>query len=73
MNKSAKEMFEELGYLCYSDDEAICFCNKEFGRISFYLYEEEYTFFSDETRIMIDSKLRKAINKQVEELGWLDD
>lgn len=70
MIKTAKEMFKELGYLFYSDDETICYFNKEFGRIGFHLYEEEYTFFYDKNRIMIDGKLRKAINKQVEELGW---
>lgn len=63
---TAKEMFEELGYEENYHIEYIMYYNKE---------EEKYIWFSrtDETieaRFDIDMLLLKAINKQIEELGW---
>ena len=69
---SAKEMFEELGFE-YSKNEFSIRYYKEFRDyddsytldIDFRLIEEK--LFSD---FEIDIRLLKAINKQVEELGW---
>lgn len=64
--KTACEMFEELGY-----EE-----NYHIAYVMYYNKEEDYYiwFFKDiktiEVRFDIDMKLLKAINKQVEELGW---
>lgn len=71
---SAKEMFEELGLFKKIDDEEcieyelisdlwryyIIF-NKEYKTINFNMYEE------------INMQELKAINKQIEELGWNDE
>lgn len=73
MNKSAKEMFEELGFEYKKSDFSITYY-KEFRDyddecyildIAFRLFEQEIS-----TDFSIDMRLLKAINKQVEELGW---
>ena len=73
MNKSAKEMFEELGFEYKKSDFSITYY-KEFRDyddecyildINFRLFEQEIS-----TDFSIDMRLLKAINKQVEELGW---
>ena len=70
---SAKEMFEELGFECSKNKFSIRYY-KEFRDydddsytldIDFRLIEEK--LFSD---FGIDIRLLKAINKQVDELGW---
>ena len=72
MNKSAKEMFEELGFEYKKSDFSITYY-KEFRDyddecyildINFRLFEQEIS-----TDFSIDMRLLKAINKQVEELG----
>lgn len=78
MNKSAKEMFEELGYEYYEDDGFICYKKEkreliEPDYISFNRLERE-VFMSRISKngngVIVDMKLLKVINKQVEELGW---
>ena len=62
----AKEMFEELGFI------------EEFhiAYIKYYNQREDYYIWFDkdsktvEARFDIDVKTLKAINKQIEELGW---
>ena len=63
---TAKEMFEKLGY-------------KEDFHIAYIKYynekKDKYIWFSKPTKTVeimfdIDMDLLKAINKQVEELGW---
>jgi hypothetical protein len=63
---TAKEMFEKLGY-------------KEDFHIAYIKYynekEDKYIWFSKPTKTVeimfdIDMDLLKAINKQIEELGW---
>lgn len=72
---TAKEMFEELEFECKKTDFSITYY-KEFRDyddesytldIDFRLIEKK--FFSD---FDINMPLLKAINKQVEELGWLE-
>lgn len=70
--KTAKEMFEELGYKYenYSVIDEICyFENKDV----YYVFSlKSKTFFKKEYREPGDITLDelKAINKQIEELGW---
>lgn len=76
--KSARELFEELGYEYYEDDGFNCY-KKEKRRliepdyISFDRLERE-VFMSNNSKnsngVILDMKLLQAINKQVEELGW---
>lgn len=76
--KSARELFEELGYEYYEDDGFNCY-KKEKRRliepdyISFDRLERE-VFMSNSSKnsngVILDMKLLQAINKQVEELGW---
>lgn len=78
MNKSAREMFEELGYekegKPYIDrigHKHICFRNKKnkFTTIHFDLDTKEFGKGWDYITI---SELQ-AINQQCKELGWLDE
>ena len=76
--KTAKEMFEEYG-LKYKES----FCNKKMEQIM-YLTDDEYSpqviftlcnqtykvFYNKYSASNIDMELHKAINKQIEELGW---
>ncbi len=76
--KSARELFEELGYEYYEDDGFNCY-KKEKRRliepdyISFDRLERE-VFMSNSSKnsngAILDMKLLQAINKQIEELGW---
>ena len=76
---SAKEMFEELNYFQSSEDgedELVYNLNSEdvesFRYISFHLIFK-YIEFDDWTGTFQLSPIElKAINKQVEELGWND-
>lgn len=66
---SAKEMFEELGLEYSNNGTQICYCNE---------YEDKWLWFFLEEKTIeldfdIDMEHLMAINKQVEELGWLDD
>lgn len=76
--KTAKEMFEELGYEYYEDDGFECYKKKkrkliEPDYISFNRLEKEI-FVSNDSKngngVTIDVKLLQAINKQIEDLGW---
>lgn len=65
---SAKEMFEKLGLSYSNNGYQICYYND---------FEDKYIWFFTETQtIEIDFDINidylQAINKQVEELGWLD-
>lgn len=66
--KSAKEMFEELGYECVDEE-----------RIVYKKYDDSikriiHIAFFDNKKILITQSIGleelQAINKQVEELGW---
>lgn len=72
---TAKEMFEELGYeidSTYEIEGHLFYC-KDYTKIDFDLRREDfYKYNSGGFRSPIDMKLLKAINKQIEELGWED-
>lgn len=81
--KTAKEMFEELGYehglideesFIYTKDYSIfdlCVAfDKAYKCYSLYKMSGGFPAFSCEPFGFVDMEVNKAINKQVEELGW---
>lgn len=74
----AKEMFEELGYECEIGLKYIDYAKhfKEIKQHGYILFDlEEKTIlpsmeYGSTHALEIDMTLLKAINKQVEELGW---
>lgn len=64
---TAKEMFEELGYEYEQNDKnQICICNLDRDEwLWFYLDRKTFEYNEE-----VYSELHKAINKQIEELGW---
>lgn len=64
---NAKEMFEECGYLKVEDAKTIDFSRSE----------EDYLYFEKERKLIgigiykINVNTLEAINKQCEELGWM--
>lgn len=77
---SVKEMFEELGYIDFNEDEAYLIYSKSFRlrlkEIKFNkLFKTIYCKGGTgewETGVLDFYEL-KAINKQIEELGWNND
>ena len=74
---TAKEMFEELGYKQKIQNDVIYYFKeikipKKYGNILIYhinfILKDKELFTSKN----LDYKELKAINKQVEELGWLE-
>lgn len=69
----AREMFEELGFECDSYEFTIRYY-KEFRDYDDESYTLDIVFRLIEQKLFsdfdIDMKLLKAINKQIEELGW---
>lgn len=82
MNKSAREMFEELGYKKFENDYWIYFSKETNGaypvdRIYFIkntkeIKAETFTYDKTLTKNVTIPEL-KAINQMCKELGWLDD
>ena len=70
MNKTAKEMFDELGFIYYDvvKYNKIVFKNYWVAEIQFDLKRKEYYMLE---RGPVDNKLHQAITKQMLELGWL--
>ena len=76
--KSAKEMFEELGYEyneCYFEQKLDEITYSKDGKytpqIMFNLNHKVVEVYRQENKSStFDMKLLKAINKQIEELGW---
>ena len=73
--KSAREMFEELGYKQKKYDDIIYYFKeinipKKYGHILIYhinfILEDKELYTSKN----LDYKELRAINKQIEELGW---
>lgn len=79
---SAKEMFEELGYFKHENEEAaILYSTKHFisdtTYIEFYKEDKSFSKYTNSDSPFESSKVEyitfeelKAINKQIEELGW---
>ena len=68
--KSAREMFEELGYE---------FESHHYSMTALIVYRKDlkYIYFDADKKIdireFVDMKLLQAINQQCKELGWLDE
>lgn len=75
--KTAKEMFEELGFELVEEDERyLKYQTSHEYTIRFDLLEGTFGAYEDwMDRCYMDLSVQdlKAINKQVEELGWLDE
>lgn len=72
MNKSAKEMFEELGYSKEEYELKIVY-RSDYQSISFTMIPHEVLFSNEDIRDYIAGitmQELKAINKMVSELGW---
>ena len=75
--KTARELFEELGYeynrynnsIKYFDNSGTSFW---YCSITFDLTNKEYSVRENDDYTSVDVKLHKAITKQMEELGWLE-
>lgn len=77
----AKEMFEALGYnLDTAEENSRLYCKDILDKNTFGYKDSEMIYFDDEyngiyftnkEHLNIDEL--KAMNKQVEELGWLED
>lgn len=77
---TASEMFEELGYKRSSDIDVISYIKRLNGTLHFFeimfdLLEKEIVIDDDyeTSTITIDDVLLQAIDKQAEELGWLNE
>lgn len=76
MSKTATEMFEKLGfikkigYIWQAGD-----CEKEYFSVTFWVDEKTYSVNLGGTDDIaeVTPQLHKAIHKQLEELGWLDE
>lgn len=71
-------MFEALGYKKSTDIDAIAYSKKLDGtfhrfEITFDLIEKEFELYDYHEAYTINNDLLKAIDKQAEELGWLDE
>lgn len=66
-DKGAKEMFEELGYELYVNNEITLgyVCERKEDYINFYKEDNDISVCCG-----FNTDILKAINKQVEELGW---
>lgn len=85
MNKSARDMFEELGYNeMYQNKHYICYVKDlvdtpEYERDSIHLefnYDTKTfnkTYGDDNSVYEITLEELQAINQQIKELGWLDE
>ena len=79
--KSAREMFEELGYT-YEESNGEVIAYKYYiadshdedaysHEIAFCLNMRKYCIIENLGGLYVDPKIHRAITKQLEELGWL--
>ena len=83
MNKSAREMFEGLDFILVNE-QPITYIRDDGGYITKYLFNdvmkrleirewEEYNDKKPQGVTILYKEHIEAINKQIEELGWLDE
>lgn len=80
---TAKEMFEQLGFKDTNSDEAILNYvisnGKIQGYIRFFIFDREYSVWTSDVcnrytgYAPVPVEWHKAIHKQIEELGWIDE
>ena len=76
MSKTATEMFEKLGFIKKYYCDGLCLdYEKEYFSVSFWVDEKTYSVNLGGTDDIaeVTPQLHKAIHKQLEELGWLDE
>lgn len=76
--KSAKEMFEKLGYQRNVENEKIIYLIETKGsfyyqEIIFNLLQKVIVIDGNFLEVAIESDLLKAIDKQANELGWIEE
>lgn len=74
MKTKAKEMFKRLGYECSKErdnNEIIEYCKGDSKSIFFWIRAREFCAFEYDELSCITVDEFKAIQKQMEELGWL--
>ncbi len=67
----AKELFEELDFKLDEDYDFVVWRYNDFPKCDIYFFHQNNIEIDTEYGVSIS--LLKAINKQIEELGWLDD
>lgn len=74
---TAKEMFEKLGYeQDLNNNFYIGYYKKINNKQRMFTFMRQFkyfTFIDNDNSCVIDLKELQAINKQIEELGWLDE
>lgn len=75
---NAKEMFEKLGYRCIKSDRSIWYINdsdeENYRSVEFYLCDCTFDAIGNYgDPLMVNVKELEAINKQCEEIGWLEE
>lgn len=73
---SATEMFEKLGFIKKNYRDCLCFCyEKEYFSVTFWADDKTYSIGIAGTDDIaeVTPQIHKAIHKQLEELGWLDE
>ena len=75
---TASEMFERLGYTRNLNSGKLIYTKNLKGmfrylEITFDLAEKEVELYDDREAYTVNNALLKAIDKQAEELGWLDE
>ena len=75
---TASEMFERLGYKRNVESKKLIYTKNLKGmfryiEITFDLTEKEIELYDDSEAYTVNNALLKAIDKQVEELGWLEE
>lgn len=75
---TASEMFERLGYKRNVESKKLIYTKNLKGmfryiEITFDLTEKEIELYDDNEAYTVNNALLKAIDKQVEELGWLEE
>lgn len=70
--KTADELFKELGYEIWTNDKGTVFYKGENKNIIFDKYAKEICL-SDKTELGVDITMKElqAINKKCQELGWI--
>ena len=75
---TASEMFERLGYKRNVESKKLIYTKNLKGmfryiEITFDLTEKEIELYDDNEAYTVNNTLLKAIDKQAEELGWLEE
>ena len=69
---NAEQMFKELGYTYYEYRDGFAFEKECVNRVDhIHFFPEYHIYVTNVYRMNVE--LHKAITKQMEELGWLDD